>query len=128
MNKCEHGQKITHFCAHHLCKAPHPTGCSLCIEHHHQHGNDLLLSEEEVQAMVRKWGSEAGRTNCRLLQESLLNYFHLVKAEINSWMDQVCKNTINQIGYPFLWKQGLVNVFKRIKNKDYSKVSPKEFR
>lgn len=34
---------------------------------------------------------------------------------------------INQIGYPYLFATNTLNAFKRLKNKEYKKLTQKEF-
>lgn len=47
MNKCEHGEKITVFCASDCCVWKEAAGCDLCIKKYHNHmGPTIFLSEE----------------------------------------------------------------------------------
>lgn len=43
-------------------------------------------------------------------------------------MDTACKNIINQIGYPFLYSQGILSTFKRLKSKEYRRLPQKDIK
>ena len=43
-------------------------------------------------------------------------------------MDIICKNIINQIGYPYLYSNNTLSTYKRLKNKEYKKLVQKEFK
>ena len=43
-------------------------------------------------------------------------------------IDSVSKMVINQIGYPYLFNNGHLPAYKRIKNKEYKKLQQKDFR
>jgi hypothetical protein len=80
-------------------------------------------------ALIRKFTVESTvKPKCRLLQESIYNYFNQLKAELTNSLDLACKNIINQIGYPFLYSTNTLSTYKRLKNKEYRKVTQKEFR
>ena len=53
----------------------------------------------------------------RTLQEIIYNYFTRVKNEVTSALDSVSKILINQIGYPYLYNNGQLAAYKRLKNK-----------
>lgn len=45
MNKCEHGEKITTFCASDCCVWKEAAGCDSCIKKYHNHmGPTIFLS------------------------------------------------------------------------------------
>lgn len=64
------------------------------------------------------------------LQESFFIFFKKIKEDfkqiINS-LDEICKNVVNRIGFPFLYENNIFNTFKRIKNKDYRRLKCEEF-
>lgn len=68
------------------------------------------------------------KPKCRLLQESIFNYFNQIKTELGNSLDTACKNIINQIGYPFLYSQGILSTFKRLKSKEYRRMQQKDIR
>lgn len=51
-----------------------------------------------------------------------------MKTALSNNLDVVCKNLINEIGYPYLHKTGTLNCYKRLKNKEYRKVTQKELK
>lgn len=57
------------------------------------------------------------KPKCRLLQEAIYGFFNLVKNELTTSMDIICKNIINQIGYPYLYSNNTLSTFKKLKNK-----------
>ena len=130
MNKCEHGDRIALFCATDCCASKELGGCELCIKKYHNHiGQTLFVKEEEVQNLVKKYQLDHTiKPKCRVLQEAIYNYFSLIKNEINNTIDLICKNIVNQIGYPFLFTNNALSTYKRLKNKEYKKLTQKEFK
>jgi len=46
MNKCEHNEKITTFCASDCCVWKEAAGCEQCMKKYHNHmGTTIFLSE-----------------------------------------------------------------------------------
>lgn len=73
--------------------------------------------------------SKKVKPQCLSIQESFYNYFKELKTALNqivSNIDEVCKNVVNNIGFPYLSEHGYFKIYKRIKNNDLSKISPKE--
>ena len=68
------------------------------------------------------------KPKCRILQEAIFSYFTLIKTELTNSMDIICKNIINQIGYPYLYSNNTLSTYKRLKNKEYKKLVQKEFK
>lgn len=130
MSKCEHGEKITTFCASDCCVWKEAAGCEQCIRKYHNHmGPTIFLSEEEVTGIVKKYTMDNSiKPKCRLLQETIFSYFNLIKSELTNSMDVICKNIINQIGYPYLYSSNTLSTYKRLKNKEYKKLVQKEFK
>lgn len=97
--------------------------------HHNHQGQIGQLNEEEVQASIKKFTLEnTVKPKCRLLQESIYNYFNQVKTELSTSLDLACKNIINQIGYPYLFATNHLSTYKRLKNKEYRKITQKELK
>jgi len=48
-----------------------------------------------------------------------------MKNNLSNNFDAVCKSMINQTGYPYLFEAGILNCYKRLKNKEYRKVYQK---
>jgi len=119
MSKCEHGDKITIFCATDSCAWKEAAGCPLCIKRYHNHiGPTIFLNEEDITVIVKKYNVEQSiKPKCRLLQEAIFNYLNLFKTELTNSIDAVCKNIINQIGYPYLSNTNTLPAYKRLKNK-----------
>jgi hypothetical protein len=130
MNKCEHGEKISTFCASECCVWKEAAGCEACIRKYHNHmGSTVFLGEEEVLALVRKYTMDSTiKPKCRVLQEAIYAYFSLIKNELSASLDAACKNIINQIGYPYLYLHATLSTYKRLKNKEYKKITQKDFR
>jgi hypothetical protein len=130
MNKCEHAERISIFCASECCVWREAGGCEACMKKYHNHmGPTIFLSEEDIQGLVKKYTMDAHiKPKCRLLQEAIYNYFNLIKTEVTNSIDITCKNIINQIGYPFLYANNTLSTYKRLKNKEYKKLIQKEFR
>jgi hypothetical protein len=81
-------------------------------------GTTLFLTEDDILTIVKKYTMDSTiKPKCRQLQESIYNYFTLVKTEITNSLDIVCKNIINQIGYPYLYANNTLSTYKRLKNK-----------
>lgn len=70
MNKCEHGERITIFCATDCCACKELGGCESCIKKYHSHiGQTLFVKEEEVQNLVKKYQLDHMiKPKCRVLQ------------------------------------------------------------
>jgi hypothetical protein len=119
MNKCEHNERITQFCATDCCVWKEAAGCESCMKKYHNHmGTTVFLAEEEVLSIVRKYTMDSNiKPKCRLLQEAIYGYFNLIKGELTTSLDAACKNIINQIGYPYLYANGTLSTYKRLKNK-----------
>ena len=82
-----------------------------------------------MQNLIKKFALDnTVKPKCRVLQESIYNYFNQIKSEISGSLDTVCKNIINQIGYPYLFSINGISTYKRLKNKEYRKITQKEFR
>lgn len=130
MNKCEHGERITLFCASECCVWKEAAGCEACIKKYHNHmGTTVFLKEEEVTAIVKKYTMDnAIKPKCRVLQEAIYAHFNLLKNEVSTSLDAACKNIINQIGYPYLYAHNTLSTYKRLKNKEYKKLIQKDFR
>lgn len=76
------------------------------------------ISEEEVVTLLKKYALDnAVKPKCRILQETVYNYFNEAKTELVTALETACKNIINQIGYPYLFTHNLLTVYKRLKNK-----------
>ena len=127
MNKCEHGEKISIFCASECCVWKEAAGCSHCIKKYHNHmGTTIFLQEEDVNALVKKYSLEGYiKPKCRMLQEAVYSYFNLLKTEFVNSIDVASKNIVNQIGYPFLYRNNNLSSYKRLKNKEYRKLIQK---
>lgn len=41
-------------------------------------------------------------------------------------IDNLCKNIVNSIGFPYLWQHGDFKIYKKIKNRDFLDISSKE--
>lgn len=92
-------------------------------------GPTIFLNEEDVAALLKKYTVDSSlRPKCRVLQEAIYSYFNLLKTEIMTSIDTVCKNTVTQIGYPYLHNNSTLSTFKRLKNKEYKKIVQKEFK
>jgi hypothetical protein len=82
-----------------------------------------------MQNLIKRFALDnAVKPKCRLLQESIYNYFNQIKTEISGSLDIACKNIINQIGYPYLFSTNTLSTYKRLKNKEYRKITQKECR
>ena len=83
--KCEHGEKITSFCATECCVWKEAGGCSTCMKKYHNHmGPTLFLTEEETLQLFKRYNVDPSvKPKCRSLQETIFNFFHHVKAEFN---------------------------------------------
>jgi len=81
-------------------------------------GTTIYLTEEDITAIVKKYTMDNNiKPKCRLLQETIYSYFSLIKTELTNSMDVICKNMINQIGYPYLYSNNTLSTYKRLKNK-----------
>jgi hypothetical protein len=130
MNKCEHGERISHFCLTENCQNKEPGACELCLKKYHTHlTHGLQLTEEELCLLMKKFALDnAVKPKCRILQEAVYSYFNEVKTELLNALEASCKNIINQIGYPYLFATNALTTYKRLKNKEYRKINPKELR
>lgn len=98
-------------------------------KYHNHMGPTIFLSEADVAALLKKYTLDGSlRPKCRVLQEAVYSYFNLLKTEIASSIDTLCKNTVTQIGYPYLHNNSTLSTYKRLKNKEYKKIVQKEFR
>ena len=70
MNKCEHGDRISIFCASDCCVWKEAGGCELCMKKYHNHmGPTIFLSEEEIISLVKKYTMDSSiKPKCRVLQ------------------------------------------------------------
>lgn len=124
MNKCEHNERITNFCASECCVWKEAGGCEACIKKYHKHlGPTILVHEDEVTALLKKFTVDhAVKPKCRAVQEIIYDYLSQIKGELSTAIDASCKNIVNRIGYPFLDHNNLLSAYKRLKNKDYKKL------
>jgi hypothetical protein len=130
MNKCEHGERISHFCLTDACLSKEVGACELCLKKYHSHPtHPLHVTEDEVLALLRKFALDSPvKPKCRVLQEAVYNYFNEIKADLVTALETACKNIINQIGYPFLAASHHLATYKRLKNREYRKLQQKELR
>ena len=130
MNKCEHGERISHFCLSDTCQSKEVGACELCLKKYHSHlTHPLHLTEDEVLALLRKFALDnAVKPKCRVLQEAVYNYFNEIKTELVTALETACKNIINQIGYPFLAASNHLATYKRLKNREYRKLQQTELK
>ena len=100
------------------------------MEGRHRHpGPQSCLPEEELAGLVRKFTMEGKvKPKCRLLQEAIFSYFTGLKTELTASIDLLCKNVINHVGYPFLFTTNNLSAYKKLKNKEYKRVTPSEAR
>lgn len=92
-------------------------------------GTTVFLNEEAVGNLVKKYTMDSGiKPKCRVLQEAIYAFFNLIKGELTASLDAACKNIINQIGYPYLYTNGTLSTYKRLKNKEYKKLVQKDFK
>lgn len=68
------------------------------------------------------------KVKSRILQDAIYNYFVILKSEINSSIDTVSRAIMNKLNYPFLNFTGHLEVFNKIKIKEYKKVNRKELK
>ena len=64
------------------------------------------------------------------LQESFFIFFKKIKDDLKQIIvsiDEVCKNVVNRIGFPYLYENNLFTTYKRIKNKDFKKLKSADF-
>lgn len=64
------------------------------------------------------------------LQESFYSFFKKIQNELKEiiiTIDEICKNVVNNIGFPYISFKNHFTVFKRIKNKEYSRLPVGEF-
>ena len=82
MSKCEHGEKITSFCATECCVWREAGGCATCMKKYHNHmGPTIFITQDEINKLVKKYNVEPGvKHRCRSLQEAIFNYFNIIKS------------------------------------------------
>ena len=92
-------------------------------------GPTRFLKEAEIGDLVKKYILETStKPKYQTLQEVIFNYFAKVKIEVTSALDSVSKIMINQIGYPYLYGNGQLAAYKRLKKKEYKKLQQKDFK
>ena len=62
----------------------------------------------------------------RALQDAVSAYFTIMKTQMSSSIDAVSRVMANKLSHPFLFKKGQLSTYKKIKNKEYRKISKKE--
>ena len=103
MHKCEHGEKIVRFCATECCAWKEAGGCSACMKKYHNHmGPTVYVSEEEVIGIIKKYGMDAVKPKCRVLQDLVQKYFNNIKNEFSTFIDTISNDITNYIWHPYL--------------------------
>ena len=65
------------------------------------------------------------KVKSRVFQEAIYNYFIIMKSQITSSIDAVSKVMTNKLQYPYLYNQRQLDIFNKIKNKEYKKIQKK---
>lgn len=90
-----------------------------------------FISLEDISALMKKYSFHKRiKPDCMELQEAFFLFFKKIKEDFKqviSSIDEICKNVVNRIGFPYLYQNTIFNTYKRIKNKDYRKVKAEEF-
>lgn len=50
----------------------------------------------------------------------------IMKSQITSSIDAVSRGIINRISHPYLFREGQLGTYKKIKSKEYKKINKKE--
>ena len=50
----------------------------------------------------------------------------IMKSQISSSIDAVSRGIINKISHPYMFREGQLSTYKKIKNKEYKKITKKE--
>ena len=61
----------------------------------------------------------------RILQEAIYNYFVIMKTQITSSIDAVSRAITQKLNNPYLSREGQLDVFNKLKNKEYKKINKK---
>lgn len=51
-----------------------------------------------------------------------------MKSQINASLDAVSRCITSKLSHPYLYSESFLNVFRKIKNKEYKKINRKELR
>jgi hypothetical protein len=62
------------------------------------------------------------KVKSRILQEALYNYFIIMKSHITSSIDTVSRVITNRLNYPYLYQEDQLDIFNKIKLKEYKKI------
>ena len=65
------------------------------------------------------------KVKSRVFQEAIFNYFIIMKSQITTSIDAVSKVMASKLQYPYLYNQGQLDAFNKIKNKEYKKLHKK---
>ena len=69
---------------------------------------------------------ENKKVKFRPFKEAIYNYFNIVKGQLSTYLDSMSSDLLNRVNYPYLTKQGHLSTFKKIKHRDYKKITTKE--
>lgn len=59
----------------------------------------------------------------RPLKEAIYNYFNIIKGQLSSYIDAMSADLLNRITFPYIRKEGKLNVVKKLKHKEYNKLT-----
>ena len=132
MDRCEHNSQVTKFCIHPNCHRDLISGCDKCLLEYHKHNEQVnFITLEEVNNLIKKYSfHKRVKPECMDLQESFFIFFKKIKDDLKQIIvsiDEVCKNVVNRIGFPYLYENNLFTTYKRIKNKDFKKLKSTDF-
>lgn len=65
------------------------------------------------------------KAKSRVLQEAVYNYFIIMKSQITTSIDTVSRVIASRLQYPYLYHEKQLEVFNKIKNKEYKKIHKK---
>ena len=84
------------------------------------------MNELELDAIFKKTVLKSDvKIKSRPLAEAIYNYFMIMKSQISSSIDAVSRGIINKISHPYMFREGQLTTYKKIKNKEYKKISKK---
>lgn len=91
---------------------------------HSGHLNFITL--DEVNNLMKKYSfHKKVKPDCMELQELFFKFFKGIKEDfkmIIQVIDEIWKNVVNRIGFPYLYQNDIFDTYKRIKSKDYKKI------
>lgn len=87
------------------------------------------MTENDIETLLKNLTFPAdNKYKSRSLNEAVLEYFKTLRQSVNGWIETAQNAVTERLTYPLLRKQSLLNVYQRLKNRDYRKVISKDLK